>query len=281
MYSDEKLVGQLKQSFDVRKTDLPLFDKTVVNIMRELSRAEPDIRKLGRIILTDQSLTAQVLKVANSSFFRRLTKVSTIEDAILRLGINWISNIVVLLTQRQKIGSKYPLINDFMEDLWRHSVACAIGTLWVVERKGFTSIKSEAFIAGLLHDEGKLLILTLIDDMQRREELEDPLQKEKIENLLDELHTEFGYELMQEWNLPESYAIVARDHHVGAFDRENLLLNVVRLSNQACNNMGIGLHGVQPVELAALPENEVLDLAYETLVDLEQAISESKVLAQA
>lgn len=278
-YSEDELRLKLEQAFDSSKADLPLFDKTVVTIMRELSKEEPDIGKLSRIILTDQSLTTQVLKVANSSFFRRLTKVKSIDDAVLRLGINWISNIVVLLTQQDRVGSKDPVLRDCMELLWRHSVACAIGTLWVVERKGLNAIKPEAFIAGLLHDEGKLIVLVLIDDMYKQGQIDTPIEEDTILRLMDELHPAFGYELMRTWNIPDQYSVVARDHHAEEYDRGNILLNVVRLVDRACNSLGIGLHGEQPVELAGLPENEILDLAYETLVDLEQSLLDSKALA--
>ena len=281
MYSEEALVERLDRSFDSQKTELPLFDKTVVKIMKELARDEPDIKKLGRIIITDQSLTAQVLKVANSTFFRRLHRVSTVEEAILRLGINWISNIVVLLTQREKFASDDPLLREMLESLWRHSVASGMGTLWIVEHKGLTAIKPEAFIAGLLHDEGKLVVLTLIDQLRRTEEIDSLLPVPMIEVLMDRLHPRYGAELMQQWNLPDVYCNVARDHHSDAYDKKDKLLCAVRVANQASNSLGIGVRGECPVELAALEESQLLDLDFETLQALEQSLHDSRVLARA
>ncbi len=68
------------------------------------------------------------------------------------------------------------------------------------------------------------------------------------------LHTEQGYNLMKQWNLPEEYCVIARDHHKKDFDSKNLLLLMVRLSDMACLKLGIGLRKEPSLVLSASEE---------------------------
>jgi HD-like signal output (HDOD) protein len=81
--------------------------------------------------------------------------------------------------------------------------------------------------------------------------------------------TEQGYLLLKGWNIPETYCLVAGEHHAEEFDSNNDLLVIVRPVDQACNKMGIGLLEDPSIALAATPEANLLGLSEVVLAELE------------
>ncbi len=260
------------------ETRLPAFDRTALKIQDEVGKPEPSIEKIRELIREDQALTAQVLKMANTAFFRGLSKVETVRDAIVRLGIEQISNIVVMVTQKALFKSGDPLTRQFMEKLWRHSVGTAIGSAWLARKSGFPQISSQAFIAGLLHDIGKLFLLTVIESIRNKKEYRFNPSEDFVTEIMDSLHNEQGWLLTQNWNLPEAYCLVARDHHVENFDSRNTLLLLVRMVDITCNKMGIGLREPEEQLLVAAPEAVSLGLSEVDIAELEIMLEDAPLL---
>ncbi len=84
---------------------------------------------------------------------------------------------------------------------------------------------------------------------------------------------------MKQWNLPEEYCVIARDHHNNDFDGKNLLLLLVRLSNMACLKLGIGLAQEPSLVLSASEEAQLLNLSEIDLAELEIRLEDTAILA--
>jgi HD-like signal output (HDOD) protein len=279
MQAQRSLVGIIESHAAKERIRLPAFNATALRIQKEVAKEDPDSRLIERLIVSDQSLTGEVLRVSNSSFYKGLAQVTTIRDALIRLGTKEVSNIVTLVALRHNFESKIPLINQIMKKLWRHSVGCGIGANWIAKETRLQKIAHESFIAGLLHDVGKLYILKVIDGMVASKEIDDPPSDTVINEVMESLHTDQGYSLMQRWNLPEEYSLVARDHHLPAVDANNLVLILVRLSNQTCHKMGIGLKDDPSLVLHATPEASQLQLSEVDLARLEVRLEDSHVFS--
>ena len=279
MKAGQSLVGMIDHFVASNKVKLPAFNATALRIQKEVAKAEPDSRLIEKLIVSDQSLTGEVISVSNSSFFKGLTQMVTVRDAIIRLGNIEVSNIVSLVALQNNFQSKNPAIHKIMGKLWRHSVGCAIGANWLARHTGFQTLAHETFIAGLLHDVGKLYVLKVVDDMKTSGEIEDLPSETVIDELMRQLHTEQGYALMAQWNLPENYCQVARDHHLAEFDGNNFLLVLVRLANQVCNKMGIGLIEDPSIVLLETPEAAQLQLSEIDLARLEVRLEDSQIVA--
>ena len=262
-----------------KNVKLPAFNATAHQIQKEIAKEEPDSRLIEKLIVSDQSLTGEVLRVSNSSFYRGLTQVTTVRDAIIRLGIKEVSNIATLVTLQHNFQSKNPIVQKIMGKLWRHSVGCAIGANWLARQTGFQALAHEAFIAGLLHDVGKLFILKVIDDLKASGKIANLPSDKLLNEIMQNLHTDRGYALMIHWNLPEKYCRVARDHHIEDFDCNNFLIVLVRLANQMCHKIGIGLSVEPSLVLIATPEAKQLQLSEMDLARLEVRLEDSQVFA--
>ncbi|MBE9545289.1 MAG: HDOD domain-containing protein [Proteobacteria bacterium] len=277
MHQDKSFIEIVDKHLTSSDARLPVFNTTALRIQQEIAKDEPDLRLIEKLIVSDQSLTAKVLSVSNSSFYKGLQEVSTVRNAIVRLGINEVSNIVMLITHENNFRSKDPLVQDIMHKLWRHSVGCAMGSNWLAKQCGLHALAHEAFFAGLLHDVGMLFILTVIDDLKHSNELKVQPSNALLVEAMNTLHTHHGHTLMTHWNLPPKYCNIARDHHQEEFDPNNLLLVLVRLANKACCKLGIGRDADPSMVLVATPEAEALHISEVDLARMEIMLEDSQV----
>ena len=116
-----------------------------------------------------------------------------------------------------------------MRKLWQHSVGTAMGYNGCPGDVGWMNSRSPAFFAGLFHDVGKLFVLMVADQMKEKNK-NLPITNALLMEVLNLLHTDQGYRLMKQWNLPEEYCVITRNHHDIDCDGKNLLLLLVRLA---------------------------------------------------
>ena len=277
MVQDQSFIEIVDKHLASSDARLPVFNTTALRIQQEIAKEEPDTRLIEKLIVSDQSLTAKVLSVSNSSFYKGLQQVETVRNAMVRLGINEVSNIVMLVTHEHNFRSKDPFVHGMMRKLWRHSLGCALGSNWLAKQCGLHALAHEAFFGGLLHDVGMLFILTVIDDLKHSSELKTQPSDALLLEAMETLHTNHGHTLMAHWNLPEKYSQIARDHHHVEFDPNNLLLALVRLADKACSKLGIGLEEDPSLVLVATSEAEALHVSEVDLARMEIMLEDSQV----
>ncbi|UCD33277.1 MAG: HDOD domain-containing protein [Desulfobacterales bacterium] len=258
---------------------LPVFDESAFRIQQEMAKKDPELKLIQKWVENDPFLNSQVLRVANSTFYKGLSKVTTVRNAIIRLGASEISNIVMLITQRKNFTSKDPFWHDFLNKLWQHSTGCAVGAQWLSKQCHFQEYAHEIFTAGLLHDIGKLLIVKVIEDIHRSEKMDIKPSDALLDEIMNSFHTEHGHSLLKNWNLPEVYCQIAHDHHSEEIDENNILMIMVRLANITCNKLGIGLKEDASLMLAATPEAHLLGLSEVSLAKLEIALEDALELS--
>ena len=279
-------MGRQESFFDIMNKPLassgrrlPVFNATALRIQQEIAKEEADINLVEKLIVSDQSLAAKVLSVSNSSFYRGLDQTATVRNAIVRLGMKEVSNIVIQTTHENNFRSKDPFVHNNMRALWRHSLGCAMGSNWLAKKCGLNGLAHEAFFAGLLHDVGKLLILTFIDDLKYSDNLDLQPSSAQLHKVMDSLHANHGYFLMVHWNLPEKYCHIVRDHHHEEFDPQDMLQILVRLADKACLKLGIGMVEDPELNLVATAEAMLLQISEADLTQLEITLGDSQIIA--
>ncbi len=261
------------------RAELPVFDRTSTRLLEMLREREFDIMAVERLVVCDPALTSSLLRMSNSTFYGGLEKVVTVRDAIVRLGIKQVANLVIMSGQKRNYELRSPGLQRLSKGLWRHSVGCAIGTQWLAQKLRIEGVIDNAFLAGLLHDIGKLFLLRVVDDIMQSRRYRFRPTEALVIDLLQSMHAAQGYDLMCRWNIPEVYCNVVRDHHLEELDEGDQLLLCTRLVDHACNRLGIGLAGEVPVELATLPEARALCCTEVVCAELEIRLEDALKLA--
>jgi len=264
----ELIAGKITE----REFRLPVFNPVALELQSVLD-SELDMKALEQLILKDPALASEILRVANSAFFSGLAKLDSIHQALVRLGINQVFNIVMVASQRQAFSAKDAFLNGLMAELWRHAAASAGGCRWLAIKSGHRQLAEPAFLAGLLHDLGSLVILKVLDEILQQPDAPQ-ITEAVIVELIATLHTQYGYKVMQSWQLPERYTEIARDHHLDGCDDKNVLLQMVRLVDAACRKLAIGLSREPDLVLEAVPEAHLLGVKAVHLAELEIELEE-------
>ncbi len=259
----------LRYHICLQPIDLPVFNSVALELLQLLADPRADIDHVMTIIQKDPALALQVLRMANSSAYAGRTRSETIKDAVNRLGIRQISNLAMAASQAALHTSELPVVSEVMKDLWLHSHACAIGCRSLAELSGNRELGDQAYLAGLLHDIGKLYLLKALERISLAQETCFELDLETLLNVFSDMHVEQGVRIMNHWDIPPLYRSVVAGHHAEFFDAEDRLLTLVRLVNFQSVQYGLNLYPrlVQP--LGADTEIALLNIDEADLAQLE------------
>lgn len=271
-------IDSIEQFIESGKLSLPVFNPNALRVQQELVRKEPDMGVVEKLIVRDQTLASEVLKLANSVYYRGLVEVKTVKAAIVRLGMREVSKIVLLAASKTQFRVVDKELALMLKRIWQHSAGNALAANWLARRCEFEELASQAFFSGLLHDIGKLFLITAIEQSKLRKS--GKMTSALLLEVIDTLHTRQGYRLMQHWNMPEEYCLVVRDHHDPSVDARNTLLILVRLADMACHKLGIGIRSLPEVNLAATAEANLLELSEIDMAELEIMLEDTKALTQ-
>jgi len=260
-----------KEHIASEQLKLPVFPKVALELQEMLADDDMPIDRIAGVLSKDQALASEVLKQANSAFYSGLRGVQTIQDAIMRLGSAQVFNHLVSGGQKQYYKSQNDTINRYYQILWKHALATAAGSKWLLERMGRRNLANEGFLAGLMHDIGKLLLLKVLDSMVAEHE-DIQLTDVFILKLFKSMHVEHGYSLMNQWSIPAIYSDVVRDHHREDYDPKDVLLMAIRTVNQVTRKVGMSTIVDEDLVPASLPEVSALAMEQDLLVDLEAII---------
>jgi HD-like signal output (HDOD) protein len=279
MTTDKPLVELISDRLTGDLHGLPVFHSVAVKLQQMLVSRDFRIEEVIRLIGEDQSLASQVLKVGNSSFYTGLSKVATIKDAVIRLGVQEIANLVMMASQVELYRSGNPVLDKAMQSLWDHALSCATGARWLASKAGYSSLATEAFMGGLLHDIGKLAIIKALDEILQAGGTKANVSEILINEILDTMHEDVGHRLMLSWSLPETYCSIAVNHHKIEYDGNDILLVIVRLANLACRKTGKALRPDQSVTLVGASEAQFLGIKEITLAELEIIVEDAGIQA--
>lgn len=274
MTTETPLVEQINQRLAGDLSNLPVFHSVVIRLQQLLKKRNFRIEEIIALISKDQALASHVLKTANSSFYGGLPKVTTIKNAVVRLGAQEIASLAMLASQSEYYPSENEILNRFMHKLSDHALSCATGAKWLATRTGYASLASEAFMGGLLHDIGKLAIIKVLDEILLTSGTQAALSEILINEILDTMHEDVGHRLLRSWSLPEAYCSIAVNHRTPDFDGNDILLVLVRLANLACRKVDKATHSDPSLSLLSAPEAHFLGLKEITLAELQIVVED-------
>ncbi|WP_028104617.1 HDOD domain-containing protein [Pseudoduganella violaceinigra] len=194
--------------------DLPSLPAVVMELLNSIDQEEIDITVLAKKVSHDQALTAKTLRLANSSLFGLQVKVTTIQQAITFLGFQSTRNLITAAAVTGCFADKQCPGFDH-RSFWRHSIAAAACAKVLARHVRFN--QDYAFTAGLLHDIGRLVLVSSFPDryaqvlVYQQENDCHALQAERAILGID--HVDAGLALAEHWNFSDTMRLAIAGHH--------------------------------------------------------------------
>lgn len=197
----------LTERLAARALELPLLPDVVAQVIALSTSDDSDARELAEVIRRDGPMSAHILRLANSPLFRPRTPIVSLQQALSRLGMTQIRQIAFAISCKQRVFRARGYEPEVRES-FRHSFAAGLAAQELARTRRWNV--EEAFLAGLLHDVGRPVLLQAIVDMHGANRL---LNRQAVLAVVAELHAQVGGMLAQKWSLPARVADAIAFHH--------------------------------------------------------------------
>lgn len=196
--------------------DLPTLSDVAVQVNRMTAGDDGSADELARVIARDQSLSARLLKVANSPAYGHRAQIESVQRAIVILGLREVRSIALSVAAFEAVGSRRPMRRRFQRSiLWDHSQH--VGLIAEALARNELGLGSGYYVHGLIHDIGKVAL--------------DAFRSADFDRVLDRIgggerswcraeaeiigadHAQIGRAILEHWNFPPSLAAAVGGHH--------------------------------------------------------------------
>ena len=221
--------------------ELPTLPHVVQKLASMIGRPNVSAEEIGALIEKDQVLSAKVLRLANSPFYGFPSRIASVAHAVVVLGLSVVKGLTLCASALDMMK------NAGMNELWRHSLGVAI-TAHILGTQAEMKNPEEAFVAGLLHDIGKVVLYVKWPDVGQqittatRKKSRSLMESEQ--ELFDVTHADVGGWLATAWHLPTSLREPILHHHTPSAAQDATLQTAivhvadVLVKGLACGNPG-------------------------------------------
>jgi len=268
--SEQSIITQIVQTTG----DLPTMPPVAGLVMDKISDPKTTAKQLHQIIAKDQALAARVLRIANSPLYGCARTITRLTDAIMIMGFSSIKSIV-MTSALHDFFKKFGLAEKLM---WEHSIVAASLSKRIARLVRFSRVE-EAFLAGLMHDLGKVIL-----NLKLPEKMFDIVQ-EVYNNpgiTFRELelktfgfdHAQVGQLVAKKWNFAEEIEEAIGNHHQPEQAKILPALSyVVSLANDFCHKLEVGPTKDPDLDLSQLASAKALKLDQTSIEELLEEVS--------
>lgn len=215
---DQQLVARVQRG-DVR---VPAYPPSAGKLQRVLGREGYTVADVVNVLRTDDVLAATTLRLANSAYYARGEPSSTLSKAVVRIGSQQLHRLTVAAGTTRLFASPGPL-SGLRRRAWRQSLLSAAVCETLAHAAG--DAPEESFVAGLLHDIGRVLAIAVIEELGGTNE-------EEVWPVVERFHVELGMVIAARWMLPAALEEVIADHHVRDAGPQDVVLRRVQAADQ-------------------------------------------------
>lgn len=222
----------------------PGMPGTAVNLLGLLDNPAMRVSQIEEILNHDPGLTANVLRLANSAYFGIPSRIGSIRQAVILLGLKRLIQMVIATCVSAIMDKPVQGYDLPPGELWRHSIAVSVAAEGLVKELKVQAAE-EIFTAALLHDVGKLVMGEFVkDDFKQIETaVSEGMSFEMAETMaLGTNHADVGAQILSRWILPpEIISAVQWHHEPEAAEQANTMLDIVHVANFISIMIGIGI----------------------------------------
>ena len=221
--------------------ELPPMPNIILKAREIMEDSGSSLKDLAGVIEHDQAIVARVLALANSAYYGLSGLVSSIQHASILLGQKTLGELITIAASSQLLNKKLKGYRLHPGDLWKHSLAVALGSRIIAEKID-TEWVEDAFIAGLLHDAGKIILDPYI--LEREKAFKKALGNgqprfiEAEKEILGFDHAEVMSRAVRFWRYPENQSTAIRYHHYPSRSENSELAFIVHLADFVAKEAG-------------------------------------------
>lgn len=249
--------------------DIHAMPSVIVKALNIMKKPTVSMKELGDIVMFDQSLTIKILALVNSAYYGFSQQISSINIALSLLGMVKVKNIIVAVAMKPMMS------NSGAKDLWKHSMKVAAGCEYLASLTKIMD-SDEAFIAGFVHDVGKMVLYMSNDKAYTDKVIPAVADGAEIidaeRKYFDSDHVKTGSLLAKRWQLPILLANIISYHHSPSLSSIPVPCNLVCLIDKIVQDnfnpnsidkdfiktLGIDFEDLEDLRTAVLQKAEVL-----------------------
>lgn len=244
----EQLVGTID--------DLPTIPVVATQVLQLLDQPDVSIEEIADLMLTDQVMTARVMKMINSPVYKPSQEITSLKRALVYLGIRHIREVALTTSFIKAFDATAGPFD--LTAFWEHSFGVGMVSKIIAEKIKYPDLE-KAYIAGIIHDLGEVFLSNFVS-----KPFEEVLQQlkgkpaklcEAEAAVLGTTHCEIGLCMARKWNFPEAYCEVISCHHSpGEAVIDPVLCAIVNLANMFCCVRELNYGGLEWVSFNLVEE---------------------------
>lgn len=228
--------------------DLPTLPTTVAKTIELVDNPNTSARMLSQIISSDQALTAQILKLANSAYYGFPRKINTVPLAIVVIGMETLKNLVLSASVIDRFARYQHSMPFDIYLFWEHAIGTAVASKMLARDLGY-EVTGEVFAAGLLHDLGKYIMSLYFKEdfskvITRMIDEDNPMYMIEEDVFPGVNHSQIGAWLVEKWNFPTSIIMAIQYHHnpqkAGNYSK---IASLIHFGDYLTKKLGVGYSG--------------------------------------
>ncbi len=254
---------------------------TVPSVLKQLStiieNPKISLNEISHFVSKDPALTTKILQMVNSALYGFPGRISSVNHAVMLLGLNVVKGLLLSV-------SVFEIMHKAMIGLREHSIGVAIASKVIAQKKGLKE-PEEVFVAGLLHDVGKVILILMYPDEYEKAVKESETSAIAIfdteRNHFSETHAAVAGWLSEKWHFPKKLCDCLANHHRPQVSTlAPLETSIVHMADILVKARGIGFSGDNLVPELNPQAHEILNLTEadlrEVLKELEDSVEQTE-----
>lgn len=216
--------------------DLPTIPVVATKVLQLLDNPDVSVEEIADLMLSDQVMTARVMKLINSPVYKPTQEITSLKRALVYLGLRHVRELALTTSVINAFDGTSGALE--LNAFWEHSFGVGMVSKIFAKKVGYEDLE-KAYIAGIIHDLGEVFLSNFLRDpfMEVLEHIKThPIKLVDAEaELLGTTHCEIGLSMARKWNFPDAYCdVIAHHHNPGEATVDPILCAIVNLSDLFC-----------------------------------------------
>jgi HD-like signal output (HDOD) protein len=203
---EQKILQSVLDGVRFNAVKMPSLPEVAMRVRAAASNPNVTVDFLAVEIVRDAALTARIIRVANSPLVRARAEIRSLPQAVLRLGIDYVRDLVTAFALENSFEPRSPVVRRVLREIWAASKETAALSSVLAQRSRKVPA-DQALLAGLMHSIGALPLLAAVDEQAGME-----IDPGVLPTMVEEIHGDLGGTILRAWRFPEEIARVPEQY---------------------------------------------------------------------